>query len=219
MKVIVTSGGTREYIDDVRVMTNVSSGRLGSEIANAFLRRGDKVTYVATRSTIMPASYFTGEYNYLEVKDTMSVFDSMKLLVPDTDVVIQAMAISDFTFDRSNPIKLSSSDPKAFIEYMGKTIKKTPKVISYLRDWNEKAVLVGFKFTVGESKGSLQKIASKLMIDNQLDMVFANDKVHMQKKGDHCGTLIMRDWEEPVIGKENIADRICENVTRVYNTI
>jgi len=37
MKVLITSGGTREYIDDVRVLTNISTGKLGATIANTFL--------------------------------------------------------------------------------------------------------------------------------------------------------------------------------------
>jgi len=43
MKILITSGGTREYIDDVRVLTNLSSGRLGAVIADEAVKLGHDV--------------------------------------------------------------------------------------------------------------------------------------------------------------------------------
>jgi hypothetical protein len=53
------------------------------------------------------------------------------------------------------------------------------------------------------------------MEDNKLDMVFANDKLQIQKAGDHVGTLIMKDWQEQLRSKEEIADTIYANVMRL----
>jgi len=215
INVVITSGGTQEYIDDVRVLSNISSGRLGAKIADQFIKHGHEVTYVAPKNAVMPAAYHTGQYSYRPVKDTASVMDVMKELVPKANVVIQAMAVSDFTFDLQEATKLSSGDPEAFIEHMRATIRKTPKIISYLKMWNHTAVLVGFKFTVGKSAKELHAIATKLMQDNDLDMVFANDKVSMQRAKDHVGVLIMKDWEEKLHSKEKIAASIYDNVMRV----
>ena len=46
MKVVVTSGPTREPVDDVRFVSNVSSGRLGAAVADAFVDRGHTVVLV-----------------------------------------------------------------------------------------------------------------------------------------------------------------------------
>ncbi len=46
MRILVTSGGTSEYIDDVRIITNISTGKLGAKIAYAFLRAGHEVIYL-----------------------------------------------------------------------------------------------------------------------------------------------------------------------------
>lgn len=216
LNVVVTSGGTREYVDDVRVLTNISSGILGAKIAHMFSEHGHDVTYVAPMSAVNPVQQYGAmgiEVRY--IKDTNSVMEVMKELVPKADVVIQAMAISDFTFDLTEAVKLSSGDPEAFIEHMRRTIKKTPKVIANFRAWNPDATLVGFKFTVGKSKEELSEIAKKLMKDNRLNMVFANDKAHMQKAGEHVGTLIMEDWEEKVRSKDEIVDSIYNNVIRI----
>ena len=215
VKVVITSGGTREYLDDVRVLTNISSGRLGSKIADKFINHGHDVVYVAPKNAIMPSAYLVGQYEYRPVTDTNSVMEVMEELVPKAQVVIQSMAVSDFTFDLTEATKLSGSDPEAFVDHIRKTIRKTPKVISNFRMWNPLAVLVGFKFTVGKSTKELNRIAKDLMYTNQLDMVFANDKVAMQEYKEHVGTLIMKDWEEKIVGKEEIANRLYENVIRV----
>jgi len=216
LKIAVTSGGTREYIDDVRVITNISTGKLGAMIAEKFIGNGHEVYYVAPRTAVAPdpdASIMG--YDRRITTDTNSVLETMKELVPKMDVVIQCMAISDFTFDREKPVKASSSDLEGFIELMRQTIVKTPKVISFYREWNPRAVLVGFKFTVGKSSKELTQIATDLMEKNRLDMVLANDKEQMKKKGTHAGILIMKDWTERLNGKEVIAKRIYENVMRV----
>jgi len=215
INVVVTSSGTSEYIDDIRVLSNISSGKLGAKIADNFIKHGHDVTYVAPKSAVMPSAHHTGQYSYRPVKDVASVMEVMKELVPKANVVIQTIAASDFTFDLQGAIKLSSGDPEAFIEHMRATIKKTPKIISNFRTWNPNAVLVGFKFTVGQTSKELKEIAVNLMKKNDLDMVFANDKALMQRAKDHVGVLIMKDWEEKLHGKEAIADSIYDNVMRV----
>ena len=210
LKVAITSGGTREYIDDVRVITNISTGKLGAKIAEEFISHGHLIYYVAPQSAVHPI--VVDSYDRRIITDANSVLATMKDLVPEMDVVIQCMAISDFTFDRSKPIKISSQDLAGFIDYMRQTIIKTPKVISYYRDWNPSAILVGFKFTVGKSKEEMIQIAKQLMEQNKLDMVFANDKAQMQSKGAHVGCLIMAEWQESLKSKSAIAERIYQNV-------
>lgn len=218
LNVVITSGGTREAIDSVRVLSNISSGRLGATIANEFLKHGHEVTYVASKNSIMPASYFTGEYSFIATKDTDSVMETMQECVPKADVVIQAIAVSDFTFDLEESIKLSSGSPEAFIEHMRKTIVKTPKIISKFRGWNPDAILVGFKFTVGKSGAELVHIANELMKDNKLNMVLANDKSQMQKAGEHTAVLITdvkgveQPWHQNLRSKKEIADTMYDNV-------
>ena len=54
MDVLVTAGGTSEPIDNVRSITNHSSGGLGKAIAESFLAAGHTVTYVTTKHTSNP---------------------------------------------------------------------------------------------------------------------------------------------------------------------
>ena len=51
MKILITSGGTTEKIDDVRGITNHSTGYLGKEIAELFLAKGHQVTLVTVNNS------------------------------------------------------------------------------------------------------------------------------------------------------------------------
>lgn len=216
LQVIVTSGGTKERIDDVRVLTNISSGKMGAKIADIFVEHGHKVIYVAPLGAIQPSKgCHDGLVENRIVTNVDSVMEIMKDLVPKADVVIHPMAVSDFTFKYDGAVKCGSNSAEDFIEHMRRSIARTPKVISHFRRWNPEAILVGFKFTSGKSESELKSIALSLMKDNELDMVFANDKKKIEKSGEHVGTLLMKDWEEKLHGKEEIAQRIYLNVIRL----
>lgn len=235
-KILITSGGTREYIDDVRVLTNISSGKLGAEIASKFLESARhsitskipvgneyEVHYVYAHGAEMPflvdddrttnwytenAKYLTSfdgvfvdgkpsykplfNYNPLhlhKVTDVASLMKVMEELVPQMDIIIHSMAVSDFGF---KPIdtKLKSSDPEAFIESMRERIYKNPKVLSHIKDWNPSCFLVSFKFEVGLEHEELIKIAHKSMIANHCDVVVANDKKEMVDNKNHIAYLL-----------------------------
>lgn len=223
MRILITSGGTTEYIDDVRVLTNISTGKLGAEIANWFLSAGHEVVFVYGRNSKLPASFWFSENTKrlitIEVKDTADLMDVMRERVPEVHAVIHAMAVSDFTFNRENPVKLKSSDAEGFIEYMRANIKKTPKVIAMIKEWNPDVFLVGFKFEVCVPYDEMIDLAYESMDKNGCDMVLANDKEEMIRKKSHIAHLVTgkgETWEEQVRyldGKKAIAKEILRQVT------
>lgn len=203
-KIIVTAGGTKEYIDDVRVLTNISTGKLGSIIAEQF-SNDFEVHYVAQKSAIMPKQ--SDNIIIHIITDVASVMKIMEELVPQMDIVIHSMAVSDFGF---KPIseKLKSNDPEAFIESLKNRIFKTPKILSQIKKWNPNCFLVSFKFEVGLEHDKLIDIARKSMIDNDCDLVVANDKTEMVKNKTHIAYIINNydKYEMIVNDKENISN-------------
>jgi len=238
MKILITSGGTREYIDDVRVLTNLSSGRLGAVIADEAVKLGHDVVYLHGVGAVMPGAAYNsairtihhptdkegreaGDFFSVGVKDTAALMEKMAEWVPRAQAVIHAMAVSDFTFDRENPVKLKSNDAEGFIEYMRANIQRTPKVIQKIKDWNPDVYLVGFKFEVGLAHEELAKIAEKAMEANRADAVLANDKAEMVREGEHIGWLYTRSvdgcWESRYDGKKEIARGILGAVEEWWN--
>src|SRR6478752_4591085 len=78
MNVAMTGGGTRAYLDDVRFLANVSSGRFSAEITEAFLRRGDSVWHVHAPSAVLPFSG-RGEFR-LDAPDAELELDRLRSL-------------------------------------------------------------------------------------------------------------------------------------------
>jgi len=231
MKNLITSGGTREYIDDVRVLTNISSGRLGALIAEEALRRGHDVAYVHGIGSIMPPGpspvdkmfFGQGMLVHHQVKGVSDLMEAMGSYVPRVDAVIHAMAVSDFSFDRTAPAKLKSSDPEGFIEFMRQTICRTPKVLKYIKKWNPEVFLVSFKFEVGLEHDDLVQVAWESGQGALSDAVFANDKSEMDRRGEHVGYLLrvghgdeghLNVQSQEVIGKPAIAQAIMDSVEK-----
>jgi phosphopantothenate-cysteine ligase len=118
------------------------------------------------------------------------------------------MAVSDFTFKKDKKLKLKSNDPEGFIEYMKKTITKTPKVLSFIKKWNPNCKLISFKFEVGLEHNELINIAKDSMNKNNSDVVISNDNEEMTKHKNHVAYFLTDNLEEKIEGKENIAKRI-----------
>lgn len=188
--ILVTSGGTQEYIDDVRILTNVSSGKLGAMIADQLTKDGANVYYIHGKGTALPQ---TPPKDAISVRSAMDAMEAMKTVVLERDIhaVVHAMAVSDFTFKRSKSVKCKSSDPAAFIEYMKQTITVNPKIISMIKDWKEDLILIGFKFEVGASLTTLVSLAMKSIKNNRCDMVVVNDKKEMERKKEHVARFVI----------------------------
>ena len=214
LNVVITSGGTTEHIDDVRTMSNISSGKLGARIADKFILDGHNVTYIAPKWSVMPSETNAG-YMHLEVTNVESVMVAMSEYVPKAHVVIHPMAVSDFTFAYKGNVKCGSNSTEDFIKHMAKTIRATPKVISHFREWNAKAILVGFKFTSGKTEGELLSIAKTLRYTNNLDLVFANDMQLMIEAGNHVGMLIGTESVHRCYSKVEITDQIFADVMHI----
>lgn len=220
MKVLITSGGTHEYIDDVRVLTNISTGRLGAEIANTFFLSGkiEHIYYVCSKGTIPPLNISGWKdsietINIIHADNVQEVYNIMQKLVPQVDVVIHAMALSDFGFKPLHT-KLKSNDPQAFIDSLRDRIIINPKVISFIKKWNPTVKLISFKFEVGKTKEELIDIAYESLMKNDGDFVVANDKMEMKEKDSHIAYIINKNKEiVNCDGKGDIAKRLLKTLS------
>jgi len=226
--IIITSGGTEEYIDDVRVLTNISTGKLGVQIVYSVITIPDvHVYYIHSRSAAKP-QHCDNTVTCIEVRTAKDAFEAIKKTMSENkmDAVIHAMAVSDFTFKRDKSVKLKSTDADGFINYMRDTITKNPKIISYIKEWNPETILIGFKFEVGVSIEELFNLATKSIEKNRCDLIIANDKVEMQRVRNHIAHFIYADTikdnsrhpEVTVIGKNNIAYQIATFLSKKLDT-
>jgi phosphopantothenate-cysteine ligase len=102
-KIIITSGGTSEAIDNVRKITNSSTGKLGATIANVIINKKDeeieKIYYICSKTSIKPTA--NNKIKIIEIvsaNDLKNVMENL-LTTEQIDCVIHGMAVSDYTVD------------------------------------------------------------------------------------------------------------------------
>jgi len=217
MNILITSGGTSEKIDRVRSITNHSTGRLGKIIAETFLDKGDQVTLVTTPKAIRPAAHHN--LTIVQIENVAELLESLEPLVHTHDVLIHAMAVSDYT-----PVYMTGLEAVAassdMTEFLNKTnseskissqddsqvlfLKKTPKIISLVKKWNPDIRLIGFKLLVDVSKEELLETARTSLIKNQAEIIVANDLTDISNHV-HKAYLVRNDTVTLAQSKEEIA--------------
>lgn len=102
MKIIITSGGTSENIDKVRKITNNSSGRLGSMIANEFIKNGNKIEkiyYICDKKAVLPVKNNKIDIVYISNVESLNNKLQSILKAEKVDIIVHSMAVSDYTVD------------------------------------------------------------------------------------------------------------------------
>lgn len=180
MKVLITSGGCKVPIDDVRHIGNFSSGRYGADICNEFTNAGHETIFFYEKGS-RKAEYLTLKGDgavfpkYVEYKtyyDYLNVKELIKFEQPD--IIISAAAISDYVVDKTEG-KISSDNDELVIK-----LKKGEKVIKAFRELAPNAYIVGFKLLVGPDEDQINKAVDKVF-DSGVDMVIYNDLLDLRK--------------------------------------
>lgn len=226
MKLLITSGGTSEAIDQVRAITNHASGNLGKIIAEQALRIGHEVTLVTTKQAVKPEPQ--KNLTIIEITNVESLQSTLEPLVKTHHALIHSMAVSDYTpvymtgleevqstkditslLDKKNAeSKISSKD-----DYQVLFLKKTPKVISYVKKWNPTIQLIGFKLLVDVPKEELFAVARQSIDRNGADYILANDLTDI-KGNQHIAYLVDKTSEVQAHTKEEIAQLILETLKK-----
>ena len=235
MKIVITAGGTSEKIDNVRKITNSSSGKLGCTIANKLIEQHeekiDKIYYVCSKNSVKPNHK---KIEIVEIVDTKDLEKNIRELLTNNviDYFIHSMAVSDYTVDyvttaeslalnignntdkdnrnlicnhndSLNDNKISSNEENLIIK-----LKKTPKIISIIKEISPSTYLVGFKLLDNVSEEELISVALKLKQKNNCNLVVANDLENI-RNGNHKAFIIKESNDYIVAsGKEDIANKL-----------
>lgn len=176
MRALVTAGGTSEAIDDVRVLTNLSTGRFGAAIANALCDRGIEVTLCAGKAL---ASHPEWVRPGVRVVPFGSFADLSTLLIRETttppDLLFMAAAVSDYSPVRTDG-KISSDQEELSI-----VLRRNPKLLSTLRPrCGVGTFLVGFKLLSGVGADELRRVAAAQVKREHLNLCVANDLAELR---------------------------------------
>ena len=180
MNCIVTAGPTYEPLDNVRRMTNFSTGKLGVELANYLTAHGHEVTLFAGEQATYPGERRAAHLRTFST--TASLRDGLQGLGGDSvDAVFHAAAVSDFAFGtvwQRSPAgeltavkagKISTREGSLLVELV-----PTPKLIYELRGWFPRARLAGWKFEVDGDRNDVLRAARRQLAEARTDLCVAN---------------------------------------------
>ncbi|MBI4613632.1 MAG: NUDIX domain-containing protein [Planctomycetes bacterium] len=203
---LVTAGGTREPIDDVRVIANRSRGLFGAAIARALADRGVETTLLASLELLRNPGALDGRLRLAGFDAFADLAGEIERLTGEAvpDIVFMAAAVSDYS-----PVpqegKISSRPLEITLQLV-----RNPKLIATLRDQcGDGTFLVGFKLLSRVSRDALVQAALSQARANRLDLVVANDLAELGER-DHPVVLVTPEGVTiPLSGaREDVASRL-----------
>ncbi len=199
-KVVVTAGPTIEKLDDVRAITNLSSGKMGRALADAFYLFGADVTLISSVTTEAP-------YKIVKFESSVgleSALTNQKL--KKGDIIVMAAAVSDFIPVRVRG-KISKDEVGSLISL---NFKQNKDIISTLKFDGVKKI--GFKLETDKKEGL--KRAKNMLKDKNLDAVCLNVLDEIVQFGSSQTRIVFiannKEEELALDSKANIAFKIAE---------
>jgi phosphopantothenoylcysteine decarboxylase/phosphopantothenate--cysteine ligase len=168
--VVISAGGTREYLDPVRFLGNRSSGRQGFALASTALARGARVTVVAANVSQLPPA----GVDVVRVDTTAELREQMLSAALDADAVVMAAAPADF-----RPVQHSDVKIKRAADGSAPSIELTqnPDILAELvagRSGKE-PIIVGFAAETGDAAGTVVEHGREKLARKGCDFLVVND--------------------------------------------
>jgi phosphopantothenoylcysteine decarboxylase/phosphopantothenate--cysteine ligase len=211
MHFLITAGGTREYIDPVRFISNASSGKMGYALALAAIKAGHKVTFISASDLQPPVGV-----DFVGVDSAAEMFAAVKKSFAKCDCLIMAAAVADYTPVKKSKIKIKKSNRNLIIK-----LKPTVDILKWAGKHKSESRVTGHgsRIVVGfalEDK-AIRTSAEKKLKGKNLDMIIANtvaaigsDRVSVQIKTPD------RKWLKlPHTTKTEIAKKIVDLLIRL----
>jgi phosphopantothenoylcysteine decarboxylase/phosphopantothenate--cysteine ligase len=161
MHLVITAGGTREYIDPVRFISNASSGKMGYCLAQAAIASGHKVTLITANVSLKPPE----KAKVVTVQTSAQTFDAVKKHFPKCDCLIMAAAVSDYKPAKTSKTKIKNSRSELTLK-----LKPTTDILKWAGKNKKHQAVVGFAL---EDK-AIRTRAEKKLKQKKLDMIIAN---------------------------------------------
>ena len=153
MRILVTAGPTREYLDEVRYLSNASSGKMGYAIVEAGLRQGWEMVLVSGPVDLTPPE----GCEFHQVVTTRQMRDASVELFDKCDGVIAAAAVCDYRPTEMVTGKMSKTGNPVTVQMI-----ETDDVLAELGTNKKHRWVVGFALEAQNPReNALQKLRKK----------------------------------------------------------
>lgn len=205
-KVLVTAGGTREMLDPVRYLGNLSSGKMGYAIARAFAEAGAEVTLVTAPTSLTPPP----GVKTVQVVSAQEMQQEVLKLFDEQDIVIKAAAVADYRPAAFQEQKIKKTGQGLILELV-----QNPDILKSLGEKKTHQFIVGF---AAETQNIIENGLAK-MRKKKTDMLVVND-VTAEGAGFGSDTNIVsilfpdgQRMDLPQMSKLEVAKRLVQIIT------
>ncbi len=180
-RVLLTVGATREFIDDVRFISNLSTGKTGFAIARVLRWYGADVKLIVAYTEEKPPV----EIPFVRVSSAKEMLEAVLSGVKDADLLVMNSAVSDYRPSERVEGKLKKNQ-----DVLNLKLVRNPDLLEEVSSLKLKGLKV-VGFALEEEQFLLERGLEKLKRKN-LDLLVANPVGTMGKE-DHRGYLIFKD--------------------------
>ena len=201
MRILITAGPTREFIDSVRFLSNPSSGKMGIAIAEAARRADHAVVLVLGPVAAEPPQVDT----LIRVTSAAEMFDAVAEHFNSCDCLISAAAVCDY-----RPAKQAVGKIKKTTESFALELVPTTDILAEMGKRKGKHILVGFALEAED----VEAAAMKKMADKNLDLIVANTPEAFGKDRASALLLDAGGYREELtnVSKAEIASRLIAKI-------
>ena len=210
LRVLVTSGPTREPLDRVRFITNASSGKMGHALASAATRRGAEVTLV-TGPTMLPEP---AGMEVIRVTTAAEMYTAVLDHLERAEVIIGAAAVCDFAPEHAAPGKLSTEE----VAGQSVMLRATADILAAVGERKGNRLIVGFS---ADWDAPLERAREKLHA-KRLDLLVCTDIMASDSgfgADTNRVTLLTPEGEAealPALPKRRVADIVLDRVRQLH---
>lgn len=153
MKLLITAGPTREYLDPVRFLSNASSGRMGYALADSAVRRGHSVLLISGPVELSPPE----GAELVRVETTGEMYDICLARFGTVDAVFASAAVCDYRPVRRSALKLKKTGSRMTLDLI-----ETEDILAEMGRRKTRQILVGFALESDHGRdNALRKLRDK----------------------------------------------------------
>ncbi len=161
-RVLITAGPTREHLDDVRYITNASTGMMGLAMAEAARDQGAQVTLVLGPTHLLPP----GGVEVVAVESASEMLAAVEARFAESDILVGVAAVADLRPSQRQAGKVAKSGLAHAL-----SLEETPDILAWAGQHRQGQILVGFAAQVGlDQEAAMAKLRAK-----GLDLILLND--------------------------------------------
>jgi len=205
-RLLITAGPTQEAIDPVRVITNLSSGKMGYALAETATLLGAEVTLISGPTHIPTPQ----THQLIKVNSADQMLAAVEQHIQGQDIFISVAAVADYKLAQASPQKIKKQDQELSLHLV-----PTTDILATIAARPDAPFCVGFAAETDD----LLAYAEKKRRDKKLPLIVANQLADALGLDQTKVTLLDDQGQHdlPSTSKHEVAQQILQHIAAMIS--